>query len=89
MQDPAKHPLDRQQRWRVGLVLAPLVIFASLAAMFALALQKGDPSRIPSALIGRAAPSITLAPVEGLIEGDAVGRLLHVAPQALADVLLV
>lgn len=52
-------------------VLAPVLIFAALAGMFAVALQKGDPSKIPSALIGKAAPAIVLAPVEGLVGAGA------------------
>ena len=51
-----------------ALVL-PLVIFAILATIFALALRSGDPSKLPSALIGKAAPSIALARLEGLSDG--------------------
>jgi cytochrome c biogenesis protein CcmG, thiol:disulfide interchange protein DsbE len=47
----------------------PLVIFAVIAALFALALKSGDPSRLPSALIGRAAPGVSLPPLEGLSDG--------------------
>ena len=54
---------------RLGPVLAPLLIFAALAGLFAFALQKGDPKKIPSALIGRPAPRIALASIEGLVEG--------------------
>jgi len=39
--------------------------------MFALALHSGDPSRLPSALIGKAAPEISLPPLAGLRQGDA------------------
>ena len=38
------------------LVLLPLAVFLGLAALFFLRLGAGDPSRIPSALIGRPAP---------------------------------
>lgn len=47
----------------------PLVIFSVIAVLFALALSSGDPSRLPSALIGRAAPAVTLPPLEGLSDG--------------------
>ncbi|MBX9591420.1 MAG: DsbE family thiol:disulfide interchange protein [Hyphomonadaceae bacterium] len=47
----------------------PLVIFAILALVFALALKSGDPSKLPSALIGRPAPAIALPALEGLNEG--------------------
>ena len=39
----------------------PLAIFAVLAIMFAFALRTGDPSKLPSALIGKTAPAIELA----------------------------
>ena len=38
------------------LLAWPLAIFAVVALLFALALLSGDPSRLPSALIGRPAP---------------------------------
>ena len=37
--------------------LLPLLVFLALAALFLLRLGAGDPSRIPSALIGRPAPA--------------------------------
>src|SRR5437588_5853283 len=48
------------------LVLIPLVAFLGLAALFVLRLGAGDPSRIPSALIGHAAPRTDLPPLPGL-----------------------
>lgn len=53
-------------RSRIFLMLLPLVFFAGLAVLFWLRLGDGDPSRIPSALIGRPAPQTTLPPLEGL-----------------------
>jgi cytochrome c biogenesis protein CcmG/thiol:disulfide interchange protein DsbE len=50
------------------LVLAPLVVFLALAALFFFRLGAGDPSKLPSALIGRPAPTLDLPPVEGLTE---------------------
>jgi cytochrome c biogenesis protein CcmG/thiol:disulfide interchange protein DsbE len=44
----------------------PLAIFAVLALLFALALKSGDPSRLPSALVGRTAPPTAFGPLEGL-----------------------
>ena len=52
------------------LVLLPLVIFLSLAALFFFRLGSGDPSRIPSALIGRPAPETSMPPVPGLLARD-------------------
>jgi cytochrome c biogenesis protein CcmG/thiol:disulfide interchange protein DsbE len=48
------------------VVLAPLVIFAALAALFFFRLGSGDPSKIPSALIGRPVPDTVLPPLAGL-----------------------
>lgn len=52
-------------------MLAPVLIFSALAGLFFFALQKGDPSKIPSALIGKAVPAFSLSPIEGLIEAGA------------------
>jgi cytochrome c biogenesis protein CcmG, thiol:disulfide interchange protein DsbE len=48
------------------LVLLPLVLFLALAALFFYRLGAGDPSRLPSVLIGREAPPTELPPVTGL-----------------------
>ena len=53
-------------RRRRIVVLAPLVIFLGLASLFLLRLYGGDPSLIPSALIGHPVPQTTLPPVAGL-----------------------
>jgi cytochrome c biogenesis protein CcmG, thiol:disulfide interchange protein DsbE len=55
-----------ERRRRNVFVLAPLVIFAALAALFFFRLGSGDPSRIPSALIGRPVPDTALPPLAGL-----------------------
>jgi cytochrome c biogenesis protein CcmG, thiol:disulfide interchange protein DsbE len=47
-------------------VLAPLALFLGLVALFVIRLQSGDPSRIPSALIGHPAPQTNLPAVAGL-----------------------
>jgi cytochrome c biogenesis protein CcmG/thiol:disulfide interchange protein DsbE len=51
------------------LLVWPLVIFGLLAVLFTFALRSGDPSRLPSALIGRPAPSLALPALEGLSNG--------------------
>lgn len=51
--------------------LIPLALFAALVALFAFRLGSGDPSRIPSALIGRPAPATTLPPLDGLLRDGA------------------
>jgi cytochrome c biogenesis protein CcmG/thiol:disulfide interchange protein DsbE len=56
---------------RSWLMALPLIAFAGLAAIFWFRLGSGDPSRIPSALIGRPAPQTTLPPLDGLATGGA------------------
>jgi cytochrome c biogenesis protein CcmG, thiol:disulfide interchange protein DsbE len=51
---------------RPSLMALPLLAFAALAAIFWFRLGSGDPSRIPSALIGRPAPQTALPPLAGL-----------------------
>ena len=48
------------------LVLLPLVLFLALAALFLFRLGSGDPSKLPSALIGRPVPDTALPPLAGL-----------------------
>ena len=49
----------------------PLIAFAALAALFWFRLGDGDPSRIPSALIGHPAPQTALPPLVGLVNNGA------------------
>ena len=55
-----------------GLSWTPVVLFVVLAGFLAFALKSGDPSKIPSALIGRPVPEFVLPPVEGLKSGGQV-----------------
>jgi len=48
------------------VVLVPLMVFLALAALFLFRLSSGDPSIIPSALIGHPAPQTNLPPIAGL-----------------------
>ena len=69
MSTPAtSNETSRSSRWLMAL---PLVVFAALAAIFWFRLGNGDPSRIPSALIGRPAPQTPLPPLEGLTDNGA------------------
>jgi cytochrome c biogenesis protein CcmG/thiol:disulfide interchange protein DsbE len=54
----------RSRRWLAAL---PLALFVALAGLFLLRLHGGDPSRIPSALIGRPAPQTALPALAGLM----------------------
>jgi cytochrome c biogenesis protein CcmG, thiol:disulfide interchange protein DsbE len=73
MSTQADETATRTRRW---LVMLPLIGFGVLAAFFLVRLYGGDPSRIPSALIGRPAPQTTLPALEGLMrDGAAVPGL--------------
>ena len=63
MSAAADNAVAGRRRWLWAL---PLVVFIALAALFVLRLYAGDPSRIPSALIGRPAPATVLAALPGL-----------------------
>jgi cytochrome c biogenesis protein CcmG, thiol:disulfide interchange protein DsbE len=64
MSEPVADTSPRSRRWLVAL---PLIVFLALAGLFLLRLHGGDPSKIPSALIGRPAPQTALPALEGLV----------------------
>jgi cytochrome c biogenesis protein CcmG, thiol:disulfide interchange protein DsbE len=47
-------------------VVIPLLVFCGIAALLLVRLGAGDPSLVPSALIGRSVPQFALKPLEGL-----------------------
>jgi cytochrome c biogenesis protein CcmG, thiol:disulfide interchange protein DsbE len=57
---------NNQARPRRFIVLVPLMLFAGLTALFLVRLNAGDPSLIPSALIGHPVPQTTLPAIAGL-----------------------
>jgi cytochrome c biogenesis protein CcmG/thiol:disulfide interchange protein DsbE len=64
------------------LVLLPLIVFLALAALFLVRLWSGDPSHLPSALIGKPAPHTDLPPLAGLErDGKALPGLSNAAFQ--------
>ena len=58
---------SNEVRLRRIVVLLPLVVFLGVTALFLFRLNSGDPSLIPSALIGRPVPQTTLPPLPGLL----------------------
>ena len=54
---------EPDKRRRNVFILLPLVAFIALAALFLYRLGTGDPSVLPSALIGRPAPATDLPPL--------------------------
>ena len=79
--NPPNLPASRSKTAKLLAVL-PLVIFLGLLAAFLLRLGNEDPSRLPSALIGRPAPATPLPPLDGLnADGKAVpGLTLQTLP---------
>ena len=55
----------RQPRRRSLVAFLPLVLFGALAAVFLVRLFSGDPTKLPSALIGKPVPVFTLPAIEG------------------------
>jgi cytochrome c biogenesis protein CcmG/thiol:disulfide interchange protein DsbE len=73
MSEPTTSTSPRRRPWLMAL---PLIGFLALAGLFLLRLHGGDPSKIPSALIGRPAPQTVLPALEGLaIDGAPVPGL--------------
>ena len=68
MSEPATSGSPGSRRWLVAL---PLIGFVALAGLFLARLHGGDPSKIPSALIGRPAPQTALPALEGLVSNGA------------------
>ena len=68
MSEPATSTSPRSRPWLMAL---PLIGFLALAGLFLLRLHGGDPSKIPSALIGRPAPQTVLPALEGLVVNGA------------------
>ena len=48
----------------------PVAVFAAVAGFFAFALSSGDPSKIPSALIGKTVPQTNFPGIEGFAAND-------------------
>ena len=66
------------------LLLLPVIIFVALAGLFAVRLGAGDPSRIPSALIGRKVPDFALPPLAG-IEAPGGGKVGGLSDEDLRE----
>ena len=64
MSEPASQ--SGQMHPRRIIVLVPLILFLGLTALFLVRLNAGDPSLIPSALIGNAVPQTSLPAIAGL-----------------------
>src|SRR5690242_5831851 len=57
--------MSKEARRIPWLALLPLIAFVALAGLFLVRLYSGDPSKLPSALIGKQAPKFALPAIEG------------------------
>jgi cytochrome c biogenesis protein CcmG/thiol:disulfide interchange protein DsbE len=56
--------VGQARRSRGGYVL-PLIVVTLMSVFFFVALRSGDPSRLPSALLGKPVPQFSLGPIAG------------------------
>jgi len=71
-------PKSNGKTRRNVLVALPLIVFIGVAALFYVGLGEGDPSKLPSALIGKPVPATDLPPVPGLsVDGKPVPGLTN------------
>lgn len=66
MSEVRESPLSEPKALRLGWVALPVVLFATLAVLFAVSLKSGDPSRLPSALIGKTVPPFAFTTIPEL-----------------------
>jgi cytochrome c biogenesis protein CcmG/thiol:disulfide interchange protein DsbE len=52
------------------LRLLPVLVFIAIVGFFAMALRSGDPSLVPSTLIGKQVPEGAFPPIDGLEKAD-------------------
>ncbi|HKQ96124.1 MAG TPA: redoxin family protein, partial [Aestuariivirgaceae bacterium] len=68
--------MTEKLRRRGSMTLVPILLFLVVAAIFLKGLQNDDPSRLPSALVGKPAPAFDLPALEGTgLPGLASGDL--------------
>jgi cytochrome c biogenesis protein CcmG/thiol:disulfide interchange protein DsbE len=79
-------PQGRRSR---GGYMLPLIVVTVMSFFFLLALRSGDPSRLPSALIGKPVPEFSLGPIEGLSAGGSAPAGVSSADLASGEVTLV
>jgi len=70
MSPAADEPKTPAHKRNLGWVIVPLIVFGALVVLFGFALQSGDPSRLPSALLGKPAPATTFPPLAGLVTDE-------------------
>jgi len=54
----------------IGIKAAPVIIFTAIVGIFALALKTGDPTKLPSTMIGKPVPARDYPAIEGFVENE-------------------
>lgn len=68
MQKKVENPeRPEQPPKRTRMMLVPIAVFAAVALLFGYALTSSDPTKLPSALLGKQAPATDLAALPGLV----------------------
>ena len=58
---------DKPRRRSNAIVIVPVILFAALAIVFGFSLKTSDPSKLPSALIGKQVPTVDFPALAGLV----------------------
>ncbi len=67
--DIAQETPDAPRKRPIWMAFLPVVLFGGLAGLFFYQLSSGDPSSLPSVLIGKPVPEFDLPPIKGLERG--------------------
>jgi cytochrome c biogenesis protein CcmG, thiol:disulfide interchange protein DsbE len=89
MQRAVDKPEKPEPPKRTRLVLLPIAFFVGLALLFGFALRSADPSKLPSALLGKPAPVTDLPALAGLNAGGKPVAGIASADLARGDVVVV
>jgi cytochrome c biogenesis protein CcmG/thiol:disulfide interchange protein DsbE len=87
--DVGEQEIQQKSSFRATFFIVPLAVVMALVGLFYFALHAGDPSRLPSALIGKPAPQFSLAPIEGIAETGKASPGFSTADLAKGEVTLV
>ena len=83
-------PSGSQPRRRSNaIVVIPVVVFAALAIVFGFSLKSADPTRLPSALIGKPVPKVDFPALKGLTGTDGPMPGVTAADMANGEVTVV
>ena len=80
---------DGQVQRSNAIVVVPVILFAALAIVFGFSLKSSDPSKLPSALIGKSVPAVDFPALEGLVEKGKPLKGIAAADLAQGEVTVV